>query len=80
VYEFKQRSELIEFIAREVLTSAEAARLLGISRAALSSLVKRGKIHPIKETEGTRLFFKPDIEERLEQLKGLRSKFRPYDP
>ncbi|MCR8853997.1 hypothetical protein [Lysinibacillus fusiformis] len=46
-----------------------------ITRHALSSLVKRGKLVPVKEM----LFLREDVATRKEAAKELQSKYRPYD-
>jgi hypothetical protein len=78
-YQFKDRDELQQFIAKEVLTTPEALEYLGITRQALNSLVHRGKIKPIKDFKGTRLFLKADLGERKVEAEKLKKKYRPYD-
>jgi len=63
-YNFTSREDLEKFIQTEILTSSEALEYLGISRQALNSLVKRGKLAPIKEEKTTKLFFKEDLMKR----------------
>ena len=52
------------FIKHNVLTAAEAAQMLGCSRQNIDDLVRRGKLHPIKATGKTTLFFKSEIAQR----------------
>ena len=78
-YRFDSKDEFVKFISTEVLTAAEAARYLQVTRATLSSLVRRGKILPVKETEGTRLFLLEDLEKRRLDMPDLRTKYRPYE-
>ncbi len=52
------------FIEHNVVTAAEAAHLLNCSRQNIDDLVKRGKLHPIKATGKTTLFFKSEITQR----------------
>jgi len=66
-------------VQSEILTSSEVLDELQISRQALNSLVKRGKLVPIKELSRDKLFLKEDIESRKEAAKELHTKYRPYD-
>lgn len=68
-----------EFIVSEVLTTPEAIEFLGISRARLSSLIKNGKINPVKKLGCVSLFLKSDLAEKRKELVELRKKYRPYD-
>ncbi|MET3943178.1 ArsR family metal-binding transcriptional regulator [Paenibacillus sp. PvP094] len=74
-----ERDELIRIINENVLTSAEAVEMLGGSKQNLSSLVKRQKLVPIKESGSVRLFLKSDVEERKREAEQLREKYRPYE-
>ncbi|MFS1514533.1 DNA-binding protein [Chengkuizengella sp. SCS-71B] len=79
MYQFKDRKEIKEFIAAEVLTSAEVIDVLDISRARLSQMIKDGKIIPIKKTKRDSLFLKVEIEEKKVEMSELRKKYRPYE-
>lgn len=72
------REQLLEILENEFLSTTEAMELLGISKPAFSSLVKRGKINQI-DKRGAKLYLKRDIMQRLEEQEQLRKKFRPYD-
>ena len=74
-YKVTNKDEFIKLIQSELLTSAEVAEELQITRQALSSLVKRGKLVPVKEM----LFLREDILARKEAAKELQAKYRPYD-
>ena len=74
-----ERDELIRIIQDNVMTAAEAVELLGGSKQNLSSLVKRGKLIPIKEAGSVRLFLKSDVEARKKEAEELREKYRPYE-
>ncbi|AMA71430.1 helix-turn-helix domain-containing protein [Aneurinibacillus thermoaerophilus] len=63
-YTFNSTKELKQFIAKEVLSSAEAIEYLGISRARLSQLIKNGKLIPIKKLQRDSLFLKIDVEKK----------------
>lgn len=78
-YKINNKEEFIEFVKTEVLTSSEALELLEVSRQSLNSLVKRGKIVPIKELSREKLYLKEDILARKEEAKTLKNKYRPYD-
>lgn len=74
-----ERDELIRIVQDNVMTAAEAVELLGGSKQNLSSLVKRGKLIPIKEVGSVRLFLKSDVEARKKEAEELREKYRPYE-
>ena len=78
-YKSTNKEEFIKLVQSEILNTTEVLEELQISRQALNSLVKRGKIVPVKELSRDRLFLKEDIESRKEAAKELQSKYRPYD-
>lgn len=78
-YNIQHKEDFIKLVQSEVLTSSEVLNILGVSRQSLNSLVKRGKITPIKELSRDKLFLREDIEKRKEESKELQSKYRPYD-
>ncbi|WP_420870474.1 helix-turn-helix domain-containing protein [Halalkalibacterium halodurans] len=78
-YEFNSKQELLEFVSREVLTTSEATKFLGITRQRMSKLINDGKIVPVKKLRGDSLFFREDLEQKKKELEQLRKKYRPYD-
>ncbi|MCY9166000.1 helix-turn-helix domain-containing protein [Bacillus atrophaeus] len=78
-YHLKSRQEVEDFIRREVLTTNEAAELLGVNRARISQLIRNGKLNPIKKLSGISLFLRTDLEEKKKELEAGRKKYRPYD-
>ncbi|MCY9204343.1 helix-turn-helix domain-containing protein [Bacillus atrophaeus] len=78
-YHLKSRQEVEDFIRREVLTTNEAAELLGVNRARISQLISTGKLNPIKKLSGISLFLRTDLEEKKKELEVGRKKYRPYD-
>jgi len=78
-YNISNKEEFINLVRTEILTSSEVLDELQISRQALNSLVKRGKLFPVKELSRDKLFLKEDIEKRKEASKELYNKYRPYD-
>ncbi|KAA8782490.1 helix-turn-helix domain-containing protein [Paenibacillus amylolyticus] len=74
-----ERDELIRIIQENVLTASEAVEMLGGSKQNLSSLVRRKKLLPIKESGSVRLFLKSDVEARNREAEQLREKYRPYE-
>ncbi|MEC0250912.1 helix-turn-helix domain-containing protein [Bacillus halotolerans] len=78
-YHLKSRQEVEDFIRREVLTTNEAAELLGVNRARMSQLISSGKLNPIKKLSGISLFLRTDLEEKKKDLEASRKKYRPYD-
>ncbi|MGW5980175.1 helix-turn-helix domain-containing protein [Bacillus mycoides] len=73
------RSVKRKFIKEEVLTTPEAIEFLGISRARLSQMIKKGKITPVKKLGCVSLFLKDDVIAKREELEPLRVKYRPYE-
>ncbi|MEA0563494.1 helix-turn-helix transcriptional regulator [Lysinibacillus irui] len=78
-YSFNTKEEFIKLVQSEILTSSEVLEELQISRQSLNSLVKRGKLIPIKELPRDRMFLREDVEARKEAAKELHAKYRPYD-
>ena len=52
------------FVSKRVVNTAEAAGILNCSRQNIDDLIRRDKLHPIKETEKGKLFLRSDIEKR----------------
>lgn len=70
--------QLLEILNTQFLSTTEACEILGITKAAFTSLVRRGKIEQI-DKRGAKLYLKRDIVRRLEEQDSLRKKYRPYD-
>ncbi|CAH0208431.1 hypothetical protein SRABI84_02077 [Peribacillus simplex] len=77
-YYIMEKFDPEQFVMNEVLTSAECIELLGITRARLSSLIRKKKIVPIKKG-GVQLYLKQDMLKKKEELEALRLKYRPYE-
>lgn len=73
-YTFQDVETLKIFLKEELLNSAETAETLGITRQALHSLVKRGKMVPVKEASKDRLFLREDVEKRKKESETLKDK------
>ncbi|MBK3495722.1 DNA-binding protein [Viridibacillus sp. YIM B01967] len=78
-YKVTNKEEFISLVQSEILTSSEVLDELQISRQALNSLVKRGKLVPVKELSRDKLFLRENVESRKEAAKELHTKYRPYD-
>lgn len=78
-YKVSNKEDFIKLVQSEVLTSSEVLEILEVSRQSLNSLVKRGKLVPIKELSRDKLFLREDILKRKEDSKELAAKYRPYD-
>ncbi|MEK3933998.1 DNA-binding protein [Sporosarcina sp. FSL W7-1349] len=76
-YKFATTEELLDFLKEELLSAAEAAEVLDISKARLGQLVKDGKLIAVKEQP--KMFLKSVVLEKKEELESLRKKYRPYD-
>ncbi|MBC2674519.1 helix-turn-helix domain-containing protein [Listeria booriae] len=72
-----EKKKALVLLEKYFLTTEETAVLLGISKQALSSLVKRGKLDRIEKGKIS-LFFKDDVERRKREQSELRRKYRPY--
>lgn len=64
MYNFSTKEELIAFIADNIITSKEAAEILGCSRQNIDDLVKRNKLIPVRILPRDRLFLKEDVLDR----------------
>lgn len=76
-YEFETTEDLIQFLDKELLSGAEAAELLEISKARLGKLVQDGKLSFVKEQP--KIFLRSTVLDKKEELEILRKKYRPYD-
>lgn len=76
-YKFENTEELLEFLNAELLSAAEAAEVLEISKARLGQLMKDGKLRAAKEQP--KMFLKSVLLEKKDELESLRKKYRPYD-
>lgn len=55
------------FIADRVVNSAEAQQMLGCTRQNINDLIRRGKLHPIREDSKNKLFLKNEIQQRIQK-------------
>ena len=53
--------DFASFVARRVITTAEACELLGCSRQNIDDLVRRDKLHPVKAGGRTKLFLRSEV-------------------
>lgn len=58
---FETKQELSDFLAEEIINTAEAVKILGCTRQNIDDLVKRNKLIPIKVFPRDRIFFKSDV-------------------
>jgi hypothetical protein len=65
MYHFTTDEELKQFIADNIISTGEAAELLGCSRQYINQLIKENKLIPIKKINYITLFLKSDVEARL---------------
>lgn len=65
MYSFTTDEDLKQFITDNIISTSEAAELLGCSRQYINQLVKENKLVPIKKVNYITLFFKSDVEARL---------------
>jgi len=57
--------DLKTFISARVVNSAEAAETLNCTRQNIDDLIRRGKLHPIRQDSKNKLFLKSEIERRV---------------
>ncbi|MEC3666935.1 helix-turn-helix domain-containing protein [Bacillus velezensis] len=74
-----KESEKIRFIQDEVLTVAEVAELLSVSRQRVSQLVSGGRLKAIKKVGTVALFLLEHVQALKKELEAERKKYRPYD-
>ncbi|MCP1460228.1 helix-turn-helix domain-containing protein [Bacillus sp. JHAA] len=74
-----KESEKIRFIQEEVLTAAEVAELLSVSRQRVSQLVSGGRIKAVKKVGTVALFLLEHVHALKKELEAERKKYRPYD-
>lgn len=74
-----KESEKIRFIQEEVLTAAEVAELLSVSRQRVSQLVSGGRIKAVKKVGTVALFLLEHVQALKKELEEERKKYRPYD-
>lgn len=77
MYKFESTEDLLSFLNEELLSAAEAAEILEISKARIGHLVRDGKLEVAKEQP--KVFLRSVVLEKKEELEGLRKKYRPYD-
>lgn len=65
-YKFATTEELLDFLKEELLSAAEAAEVLDISKARLGQLVKDGKLIAVKEQP--KMFLKSVVLEKKRSL------------
>ncbi|WP_369878238.1 helix-turn-helix domain-containing protein [Bacillus sp. JNUCC-21] len=74
-----KESEKIRFIQDEVLTAAEVAELLAVSRQRVSQLVGGGRLTAVKKVGTVALFLVEHVQALKKELEAERKKYRPYD-
>ncbi len=65
MYQFNTSEEIKQFISENIISTGEAAEILGCSRQYINQLVKENKLIPIKKINYITLFLKSDVEARL---------------
>lgn len=76
-YQFASAEELLQFLREEIVSAAEAADILEVSKARIGQLVSDGKLDTVKEQP--KMFLRSIVLEKKEELEMLRTKYRPYD-
>lgn len=72
------KEEALQLLDKHFMSIKEVMDYLGISRSALTSLVKREKVTQL-EKGGVKLFMREEIEKRKAEQPELQQKFRPYE-
>lgn len=65
MYQFNTDEEIKQFISESIISTGEAAEILGCTRQYINQLVKENKLIPIKKINYITLFLKSDVEARL---------------
>lgn len=65
MYQFNTDEEIKQFISENIISTGEAAEILGCTRQYINQLVKENKLIPIKKINYITLFLKSDVEARL---------------
>ena len=65
MYQFNTDEEIKKFISENIISTGEAAEILGCSRQYINQLVRENKLIPIKKINYITLFLKSDVEARL---------------
>lgn len=68
--EFKGVKEYEKFLKENVLSSKQAGKYLGITRAGVSFLVKEGKLKPFFNQDRVRLFSRKEVERYKKERDG----------
>ncbi|HHY22556.1 MAG TPA: DNA-binding protein [Bacilli bacterium] len=76
-YEFSSTEELLNFLNEELISAAETADILDVSKARIGQMVKDGKLEVAKDQP--KMFLKSIVLEKKKELEHLRKKYRPYD-
>ncbi|MEK3976037.1 DNA-binding protein [Psychrobacillus sp. FSL K6-1267] len=76
-YQFASTEDLLQFLREEIISAAEAAEILEVSKARIGQLVSDGKLNTVKEQP--KMFLRSIVLEKKEELEMLRTKYRPYD-
>ncbi|MBQ7147647.1 MAG: hypothetical protein IJR96_02735 [Pseudobutyrivibrio sp.] len=54
------------FVAQRTISTTGVCESMGCSRQNVNDLIKREKLHPVKELENSKLFLKSELDERME--------------
>ena len=57
--------DFISFVEHRVINTAEVMNMLNCTRQNIDDLVRREKLHPIKQSAKNRLFLRSEVEERM---------------
>lgn len=72
--------ELKKWLTQELMITKDVAALLGVSNARVKTLVKDGRLIPIKSEEKCTIFLRSEVFILKEELRINRSKFMKKDP
>jgi len=65
MYTFETEDNLKQFIADHVVITSEVAEIYGCSRQFIRKLVLTGKLHPSRQFPTAQLFWRPEVEARV---------------
>ena len=59
--------DFVTFVRYRIVNSSEAGRILDCSRQNIDDLIRRGKLHPIRQDEKNKLFLRSEVMQRRRQ-------------
>lgn len=74
MYQFTNKQELLDFLASELVNTAEATAIMETNRQNVDDMVRRGKLIPVKVFPRDRVFLKSDVIARKAEIDAYNAK------